>query len=364
MKTSVPLRLLIGWVCVGLFVGLIFVYPLPLQSSLTGDLEVGLSELADPFDIKIGAAVRHDPLFEDEAYRNLLIEQVNLIIPEHNLKMDALRPSPDEYNFKRADALIDFAEEHNMAVRGHTLVWHIALPRWLRDRNEQDFTDEELHDILEDHIRTVVSRYRGRIAYWDVVNETIRRDTLRETLWLESIGDNYIDLAFQWAHESDPDAHLMFNDFDIRDLLNEKSDAAFTFIKGMVERGVPVHGVGFQMHLDVLEGLDPRQLEANMRRYADIGLEVHITELDIRVGEHPGTQAERLAVQADIYIAVMEACLRVDNCSTYSTWGIADAYNWIERRWGPDEPLLFDDNFRPKPAAFGLANLLTQWLEK
>lgn len=354
-------RLMLGLLLTVAFVSMIFVPTNTLEPVAQQPPDVGLAELAAPFDLLMGAAVRDRLLLEDETYRNLVIDNFNLIIPEHDFKMVVTQPERGVYDFERTDRLVAFAEEHNMAMRGHALVWHNALPDWI---NNGEFTRDELLAIMEDHIKTVMSRYEGQIKYWDVVNEAVEQLELRETVWLEVIGPEYIDLAYQWAHEADPDAHLMYNDYDIRELMDNKSDTTFNLLKGMVERGVPIHGVGFQMHMTTIKGLDPRQLEANFARYAEIGLDVHITEIDIQIRMQPGTQDERLASQAAMYEAALDVCLRAENCATFSTWGVSDTYTWITDRWEEDDPLLFDMEQRPKPAYFALANLLTEWSEK
>jgi endo-1,4-beta-xylanase len=204
-----------------------------------------------------------------------------MVVAENAFKMDALRPSQTTFNFTDADALVAFAEQNGMAVRGHTLVWHSQLPGWLTGGN---FTRDQTIAIMRTHIQTVMARYQGRIVQWDVVNEAVADGTgqLRtDSFWYQRIGPDYIALAFQFAREADPTAALYYNDYEAEGL-GQKSDAVFNLVSGLRNQGVPVDGVGWQMHK-----VNPFRIQSqhvqNAQRLAALGVDVAITEMDVRI---------------------------------------------------------------------------------
>ena len=300
-----------------------------------------LRELADRRDFLIGAAASPDTIRLDARYGELLAEQFNALTPENAMKFDRVHPraglGADSYDFAEPDELVSFAESRGMRVRGHALVWHRALPSWLdgaQDRNE----------ILRGHIQTVASRYKGRVYAWDVVNEAIADDgSLRETPW-SALGPGYIADAFRWAHEADPEAKLFYNDYDA-ELNPAKADAIYALISSLLAENVPVHGVGFQLHLAV--GRSYSDFAALFRRFAALGVEVNVTELDVSIvdfGGPPG--AEKLSAQAELYGRVLRGCREEPNCRAVTAWGFTDRYSWLSFF----SPLIFDKEYKPKPA--------------
>jgi endo-1,4-beta-xylanase len=215
------------------------------------------------------------------------------------------------------------------------------------------FSREEWINILRDHITTVVSRYQGKIYAWDVVNEAVNDDgSLRDTVWLRNIGPEYLDLAFRWAHEADPNALLFYNDYG-GEGLNQKSNAIYDLVNGLLDRGVPINGVGLQMHVSLEYSPSPQEVAENMARLSNLGLDVHITELDVRL-ELPVTE-EKLAAQARIYQELLEVCLNVDNCKAFVMWGFTDRYSWISSFFrGYGSALIFDSSYHAKPAYYAL----------
>jgi endo-1,4-beta-xylanase len=279
-----------------------------------------------------------------------------MLTPENAMKFGPLHPDPDRYNFADADAIIAFAKANAMQVRAHTLVWHEDLPRWLTERN---VTREDLMANLRQHILTVVGRYRGRVVAWDVVNEAMADSgSLRDTIWLRGIGPDYIDLAFRWAHEADPQARLFYNDYG-GEGLGRKSDAIYGLVRNLQTRGVPIHGVGLQTHIRLESSPALRDVAANMNRLAALKLEVHITEMDVRI-EGPVTE-EALAAQARIYRDMLGVCLSAKNCKAFVLWGFTDRHSWIPQffpQWGA--ALIFDESYRPKPAYTALMDALNR----
>jgi len=250
-------------------------------------------------------------LRDDELYKQTLRSEFEVLTPEDAMKFDALRPSRDLYDFQGADAIVNFAEANDIQIRGHTLVWHRALPGWLE---EGHYTRDELIAILREHITTVVEHYRGRVAAWDVVNEAVDTDgTLRDTIWLRGIGPEYIEMAFRWAHEADPQAELFYSDYG-GEGLGLKSDAIYALARNLRERDVPIHGVGLQMHVSVGHYPDPQDVSANMARLADLGLEVDITEMDVQLQDGGGTMEEESAAQAAVYRDMAGVCRTFGAC--------------------------------------------------
>jgi endo-1,4-beta-xylanase len=310
----------------------------------------------------------------DLDYSRLLTREFNLVTPENAMKWEIIHPEQERYDFEQADFIVDFARRNGLKVRGHTLVWTLQLPDWVE---QGSFTRQEWIDLLRDHIHTVVGRYRGNpgdrtVIAWDVVNEAIQPDgSYLENLWYSTIGPEYIPLAFQFAHEADPQALLFYNDFDAEGM-NRKSQAVYDLVKGLKEAGVPIHGVGMEMHITLDGQPTADDLAANLRRLGDLGLIVHITEMDVRTQEATDVlnrseqslpdkreYSSALLAQAEVYRRVFTACLQAPNCQAFVTWGLTDRQSWIPGWTGrPDAPLLFDEAGRPKPAYDALIEAL------
>ncbi|MBI3207273.1 MAG: endo-1,4-beta-xylanase, partial [Candidatus Solibacter usitatus] len=265
------------------------------------------------------------------------------------MKFGPIHPARNAYNFAPADALLAFAAANKMTVRGHTLVWHNQNPAWLTNGN---FTPPQLAEILQEHITTVVKRYAGRVAAWDVVNEAFNDNgTIRATIWSNSPGLIYVEQAFRWAREADPAAGLFYNDYSA-ELINAKSDAIYAMARDFVARGVPLTGIGWQMHLTTNTG-SLASMESNLKRLTDLGLQVQITELDVRlpIDSSGAAAASALETQARIYRDVITLCLKFPLCTMVQTWGFTDKYSWIPGTFpGTGAALLFDASYRPKSA--------------
>ncbi|ADN02449.1 endo-1,4-beta-xylanase [Spirochaeta thermophila] len=317
-----------------------------------------LREDADALGIKIGVGVREGfwNLPDAETYMAVAAREFNILTPGNVMKWDWLRPSKEEYNFEAADTTIRFALDHGMVVHGHTLVWHSQLPKWL---TLGSWTKEELERLLRDHINTVMKRYKGEVKIWDVVNEAFEENGQpRTSIWYSVIGPDYLEKAFRWAHEADPDAILIYNDYNI-ETINQKSDAVYAMVKDFLDRGVPIHGIGFQMHLTV-GGLDVLSFRRNMQRFADLGLKLYITEMDVRL-PMPYTR-EHLEKQADIYRNVVRECLMQPAVEAIQIWGFTDKYSWIPSHFpGEGAALIFDEQYRPKPAYYAMKEVLTAY---
>ena len=307
-----------------------------------------LRTLAQTHHILLGSAVNMDALQHDPNYARTLAQEFDVVTPENVMKFDAVHPEKDTYTFAQADALVAFAKAHNMQVRGHNLVWYRALPNWI---TQGTFTRDQLLAIMKDHIFTVVSHYRGQVNIWDVVNEAIADDgSMRNSIWYRDIGPDYLDWAFRWAHEANPQAHLFYNDYGAEGL-NPKSNAIYNLVKSMLQRGIPIYGVGLQMHTSILNAPVEQDVIANMNRLAALGLKVQITEMDVQIQGSTQPMAQRLAAQAKVYYAMLHTCLVVNACEAFVMWGFTDRYTWIPSATGhADAPLIFDTHYQPKPA--------------
>ena len=317
---------------------------------------VSLRSLAHARGVLIGAAVSDRALIHDETYRQVLAREFSIVTPENAMKLGALRRERDRYDFSGADAVVAFAENNAMQVRGHTLVWHQGLPAWVV---QADFSRDELLSLLKEHITTTLRRYRGRVRYWDVVNEVLRANgTLRNEIWRRGIGPEYVELAFRVASEADPEAQLFYNEYGAEGS-GIKSDGVYELVRSLRQRGVPVHGVGMQMHVSVDDYPRPEDVAANMRRLATLGVDVHITEMDVRI-PLPVTE-EKLNAQACIYRAMLDVCLSAPNCKSFVLWGFTDRYSWIPEYFpGYGAGLIFDESYRPKPAYYALVDVLME----
>ena len=313
-----------------------------------------LRQAASERHIKIGTAAGYRFLSETD-YADVLAREYNQLEPENDMKWAAIHPAQKTYAFRNGDGLVSFAQDHDMAVRGHTLLWSKYNPRWLTDGN---FTSDQLSAILQDHIATVVGHYAGKVYAWDVVNEAFNADgTLRDSIWRNQPGigvDNattaYIEKALRWTLAADPKTLLFYNDYDA-EVINAKSDAIYAMVKDFKSRGVPIDGVGLQLHLS-LKGVSLSGLEANIKRLTDLGVQVQFTELDVRLPLTNGVASPAdLEAQNKIYGDLISVCLKYPPCTAIQTWGFTDKHSWIPGSHpGFGTALPFDAAYEPKPS--------------
>ncbi len=307
--------------------------------------------------LEVGTAV--DPRwFAEQPYSEILASQFSVVEPENAMKFEPIHPRPDTdpnpYDFTAADQIVAFAREHRQKVRGHCLVWYRQVPYWVRDGK---MTPDQMAETLHKHIQTVMGRYKGKVYAWDVVNEAIDDDgSVRHSVWYDKPGfgfagqgTRYIEQAFRWAREADPQVKLFYNDYS-DEMFNPKSDAIYAMLKDFKARRVPVDGIGFQCHL--WPGFNsPENLEAfrkNLQRFADLGLIIHITELDLPLHSD---SAEAFKQEADIYRDVVRIAGSQPAVKLIQTWGFTDKHSWISNPaagtgWG----LPWDANYDKKPA--------------
>ena len=276
--------------------------------------------------------------------------QFDMVTPGNEMKWDTTEPSNGNYNFGPGDRVVSFAQSHDMRVRGHNLVWHSQLPGWVNSvpRNQ-------VQGVMEAHITTEVNHYKGKIYAWDVVNEPFNEDgSLRQDAFYNAMGSGYLADAVRTAHTADPNAKLYINDYNIEGE-NAKSNALYSLAQSMLAQGVPLGGIGLEGHF--IAGQLPSSMLANMQRFAALGLDVAVTELDDRI-QQPASGGS-FQQQANDYATVINDCLAVTRCPGVSQWGVGDADSWIPGTfpgWGT--PTMYDNNYQPKPAYNSTATAL------
>jgi len=333
--------------------------------SINSDDAKGLKDYYEKY-FPIGVAVGPNNLKTDEAA--LILQQFNSLTPENAMKMGPIHPEENRYYWKDADSIVAFAQQHGLKVRGHNLCWHNQTPRWLFvDSTGKTVSKEVLLQRLKEHITTVVNRYKGKIYAWDVVNEAISDkpdEYLRNSEWLQICGEDYIAKAFEYAHEADPNAILFYNDYN--EINAGKRKKIYSLVKSLTDAGVPIGGVGLQGHWAVNEP-SKEQLDSTIKKFADLGLKIQITELDISVYPKEHTARERKPEDADTAFTAekenrqleeYKMCFNLfrkykDVITGVTFWNVSDRHSWLDNfpvRGRKDYPLLFDKNLQPKKA--------------
>ncbi len=316
-----------------------------------------LRKYADQVNLNIGTTVGSAFYQNEQMYKDVLSREFNTVVCENEMKPYSLQPQQGVFDFTTPDKLVAFAESNNMKIRGHTLIWHSQNPSWLENGN---WSRAELLALMKDHITQIMSHYKGKIFEWDVANECItdgNNNILRDSFWRKIIGDDYLDSAFNYARLADPDALLFYNDYST-ETINSKSDAVFNLVKSMKDRNIPIDGVGFQCHLIYnMDNSFYSSVEENFKRFADLGLKVAVTELDVRI-EKPIDQS-KYQIQANDYRNMIQIALENEKCNTFMLWGFTDKHSWIPSFFqGFDDALIFDRDYQPKPAYTALQEIL------
>lgn len=306
-------------------------------------------------------------LLDEKPYTDILTSQFNLALadntPNWYFTDGGLRPSPTTFNFKQMDQVINFAESNHMAVQAHHFVWGEEkwLPPWLKNGN---YSKSQLLELIHQHILTVGGRYKGRIKEWTVVNEAFSRSRHIYGLhdwWADHIGDqSYIDKSFIWARQADPKAKLILNDFG-NETASGISDDMYNYIKSAKARGVPIDGVGMQMHIDGTHPPAKDAVIANMKRFASLGVDVYVTEFDVNMNDVKLSGRQKDKKEGQIYYDMMRACIESKACHSFAILGITDKETWYNHIGLKDpRPLPFDKKYRPKPAFYSLRSALEQ----
>lgn len=334
------------------------------QSGKVNDADKGLKDYYKNY-FPIGVAVGPQSIKGDDSA--LIVKEFNSVTPENAMKMGPIHPREDMYYWKDADAIVDFAQRNGIKVRGHNLLWHEQTPRWLfTDKDGKQVSKEVLLQRLKDHITTVVSRYKGKIYAWDVVNEAIDDDStkmLRNSLWHQICGDEFIPKAFEYAHAADTNAVLVYNDYNTE--RPEKREHIYRMLKKLVDAKVPINAVGLQAHWSIYEPTE-KELRDAIERYSSLGLKVQFTEVDMsiypwekerrakRPGESDAYTPELEQKQIDQYKMVFKIFREYKNViSGVTFWNVSDRYTWLDTYPVPGRknyPLLFDQNHQRKKA--------------
>jgi endo-1,4-beta-xylanase len=295
----------------------------------------------------IGAALAANHL-SDPVYASTAASHLSSATPENEMKWDATEPTRNVFTFERADAIVAFAAQHGMQVWGHTLVWHSQLPSWVS--SIQDGAD--LRAAMINHITQVALHFRGKVVAWDVVNEAVADggQALRATPFSQWIGERYIDDAFIAARAADPAARLYYNDYGAEGR-NAKADYVYNLVQGMLARGVPINGVGLQMHTGPADSPSAADVASNMQRLAALGLDVVISEMDVQICTGD------LDAQSRRFHDIVARCVAQPRCKGVTVWGVPDKYSWRNgQSCAAPRPLLFDDNYAAKPAHAGVVD--------
>jgi GH35 family endo-1,4-beta-xylanase len=306
-----------------------------------------------------------------DAERTLAGTHFNVLTPENCMKPALVHPQEDAWRFERTDALVKFAEENGLAVHGHTLVWHAQTNDWFFRGGDKAIITERLRN----HIHTLVGRYKGKVEGWDVVNEAIndrpdpRTENLRNSQWLQTLGPEFLTLAFKLAHEADPKAKLYYNDYNIE--AAPKHESSMILLRRLIKEGAPVHGVGIQGHWST-NNVPYDAIDRAIADYASLGLKVSITELDMTIRGSSGGQLgpgfgrgrgrtatpaspEDLKAQADAYAKLFRIFVKhKDRIERVTFWGLSDRRTW---RFG-QHPLIFDGNNQRKPCYASITDML------
>lgn len=313
----------------------------------------------------IGVAISPQAVRGPEA--NLILKHFNSITAENVMKIGPIHPMENQFNWRPADEVANFAAANGMNLRGHTLCWHNQTPPWLfKDSTGNPVTKKILLERLKAHITQVVSRYKGRIYAWDVVNEAIDDDSatfFRASPWYTICGEDYIAKAFEYAHAADPGALLFYNDYNTEN--PAKREKIYQLVKKLKDAGVPIHGIGLQGHWSIYEPSE-KELRASIEKFASLGLAIHITELDVSVypSEHgrrerkqnepdiftPSMEQQQIA-QYDMVFRVLRDYKKVIGAVTF--WNVSDRRSWLDNfpvRGRKNYPLLFDQSLKPKKA--------------
>jgi endo-1,4-beta-xylanase len=339
-----------------------------------------LRALGAQVQLHIGTAAIPSDL-SDPTLSQITSEQFSVLTPGNEMKWQVVEPQQGNFDWTGADNLVNFAEAHGERVRGHTLVWHNQLPNWLTQGVANGtISNSQLLDLLHQHITTEVSRYRGRIWQWDVVNEMLTNSNPSQInpsdFWISHLGPGVIADAFRWAHAADPHVLLCYNDYNIagEDGSNAKFNAAFTTVQNLLAQRVPIDCVGDQGHLDLQFGFNPILMNQDLQAFASLGLKVAITEADVRTfvettdssqtpivsPTDPTPSHTANAAGADWYNGMLQSCLAVKACISFTVWGFADSESWIPGTFhGEGDADLYDVNLNPKPQYTALQQTLS-----
>lgn len=292
--------------------------------------------------------------------------QFNMLVAENEMKPEAFGGKDGKFVFTTANKLVSFANRKKMVMRGHCLVWNQQSPSWISSdggkTNDKNWTRQQALDIMKSHITNVMQQYKGKVREWDVVNECLddnqssvrtnpgSYELKKNSVWQQAIGDDYVDSAFVYAHQADPDAILYLNDYGVEFQGKAKSAAFYNLAVRMKNAGIPIDGVGLQCHFSI-DDVDSVKFDNTIKRFEEAGLKCIITELDMGI---PDTSEKNLQEQARLYRVITDIMLNHDNCPSMVIWGLKDNNSWRES----SNPLLFTAQLDKKPAYYAVRSAL------
>ena len=311
-----------------------------------------LKDMPFPF----GAAINASILRSNTKYKDLIVKEFSSITAENAMKFATLHPAQNTYNYADADEIVALAAANGKRVHGHTLNWYKSLPTWVTNFSG---TTADWENLLKTHIQTVVGHFKGKVASWDVVNEAFEDDgTYRQSIWVQKLGTDYIARAFQYANQADPDALLFYNDFG-HEYSATKRTAIINLVNNLKSRGIPIHGIGMQMHTRYNQ--TDANITAAITAAAATGLKVHISELDVALNPDNNQALTYNASLADLQAAKYKFIVQTYNAIPklqqfgITTWNVTDADSWIPTEYSrPDWPLPFNSNYERKAAYQGI----------
>ena len=314
MKISTLLKILLFCCC--------------LQTACANESKESIGHIAEKSDVKFGFAVSYDSLKNNNEYRNIVKRNATTIVPENELKWRRVQPDKNQYNFQKSDYIVNYAVINNLQARGHTLVWHNGIPQYILDEKDS----VKVEKLLRDHVTTVVTRYKGKIKSWDVINEVIhipdnQKNGLRNSYWYQILGEKYIDIAFDAAHKADPNAELVYNEWGTeynKDYSIAKRKAVINLIERLKARNVLITGFGIQAHLST-NGANfiGNDLSDFIKKLQNLGLNVYITELDVKESESTAKNLKNYSV-AEAYDKFLNYALKSGAIDSVLVWGVID----------------------------------------
>ena len=333
-------------------------------------LIAGTGQAAEPVSLREAAQARGKLVGfcmfgapgQEAKYDETAGREFNVVVCENAMKFGCVCPGArGQYDFSVPDAIVGFAQTNKMKVRGHTLVWHFQQPQWFSGGN---WSKQEMADIVHEHIRTMLTHYKGKVFAWDVVNEAISdskdpKQIYRKDNYYDVLGPDYLDMAFRWAREADPKAKLIYNEYGT-EFGGVKFEKMYEMLKGMKARGVPVDGVGLQMHIGLGAKGETKKPANTIRKLGELGLEVQITELDVAI-DLP-CDDKKLQMQAEIFGDITATAMEEKACTALLMWGFTDKHSWLpqfsdgKRGCG----LIFDEQYRSKPAYTTMLRAMTK----
>lgn len=325
---------------------------LNMPSSTLPETTGSLKDMPFPF----GASVSANLLRNNANYKALVVKEFGSITAENAMKFETIHPTENTYSWTDADEIVALAQADGKRLHGHTLNWYKSVPNWVLNYNGNTAAWENL---LKTHIQTVVARYKGKVASWDVVNEAFNDDgTYRNSIWVQKLGVEYIGRAFRYAHEADPTALLFYNDYG-HEYSATKRTAILNLVNNLKTQGVPIHGIGMQMHTRYNQ--TDASITAAITSAASTGLKVHISELDIALNPDNDLSLTYTATLADAltakYRSIVRTYFAIPKTQQFgiTTWNVTDADSWIPTQYArPDWPLPFGKNYERKLAYQGI----------